>query len=400
MRLKGSLPKMIRRIFLPAVATLLLAGLPCPGGAQDQSQAESSQTDTPPTESNAPAEDSISYWVEQLDHDLYLRREMASKKLTDEGPAAIDALVAVIGTAELEIVERAMGVIREIALSRPPREDGGAWDQLNVLADKGAGRRASCAQAAVDEVREYRAGQARKALKDAGVFVGLDEFAIRAISQPRMIVQIDDGWRGDIESLQWLRWLRGVENARVKGAAVRRDVLDRVTKIPGLKSLAIVDGKLDDATLEPLMKMDRIHSLEFRYVELTEYQAEQVASLPIRVSLNLMGTGIPLAKVESMRSSLPGLQIDHRQGGFLGVTCLDSTSACAINGVLPNSAAEEAGLIKGDVIVRVGDTEVTRFKDLQNAINQHPPGDEIEVKYRRGDKIESVKLHLRRFEES
>jgi len=37
---------------------------------------------------------------------------------------------------------------------------------------------------------------------------------------------------------------------------------------------------------------------------------------------------------------------------------------------------------------------------LQNAINQHPPGDEVEVKYRRGDKIESVKLHLRRFEES
>ncbi len=332
--------------------------------------------------------------------DLYLRREMASTKLTEAGPAAIDDLVKVIRSGDLEVVERAMAVITEIALSRPPDDDGGAWDQLSALATQAAGRRASSAEAAIDEVREHRADQASTALAAAGVFVGMDDFAILAISQPRMVVQIDKNWRGDIESLQWLRWLKGVENARVKGTAVRRDVLERVTEIPGLKSLAIVDGKVDDATLEPLMEMTRINSLEFRYVTLTDDQGDQVASLPIRVSLNLMGTGISPQKVESMRSALPGLQIDHRQGGFLGVTCLDSFDVCAINGVLPDSAAEEAGLIKGDVIVRVGDNEVKRFKDLQNAINQHPPGDEVEVKYRRGGKLESVKLLLRRFEES
>lgn len=349
---------------------------------------------------SGPESKTIAYWVEQLGHDLYLRREMASKKLNDAGPAAIDDLVKAIRTGDLEVVERAMGVITEIAISRPPSDDGGAWDQLNVLATQGAGRRGSSAEAAIDDVREHRAGVARTTLAAAGVFVGMDEFAISAISRPRMIVQIDENWRGDIESLQWLRWLNGVENVRVKGSAVRRDVLERVTEIPGLKSLAIVDAKVDDATLEPLNEMTRIHSLEFRYVPLTDDQGDQIASLPIRVSLNLMGTGVSPQKVESMRSALPGLQIDHRQGGFLGVTCLDSFEVCAINGVLPDSAAEEAGLIKGDVIVRVGDTEVKRFKDLQNVINQHPPGDEVEVKYRRGDKIESVKLHLRRFEES
>ena len=362
--------------------------------------AQSDAKDASPLAKSGQEANTIAYWVEQLGHDLYLRREMASKKLTEAGPAAIDDLVKVIRTGDLEVVERAMAVITEIALSRPPRDDGGAWDQLNLLATQGAGRLASSAEAAIDEVREHRAGEARTTLAAAGVFVGMDEFAISAISQPRMIVQIDESWRGDIQSLQWLRWLNGVENARVKGSAVRRDVLERVTEIPGLKSLAIVDAKVDDATLEPLKEMTRIHSLEFRYVPLTDDQGDQVASLPIRVSLNLMGTGISPQKVESMRSALPGLQIDHRQGGFLGVTCLDSFDVCAINGVLPDSAAEEAGLIKGDVIVRIGDTEVNRFKDLQNAINQHPPGDEVEVKYRRGDKIESVKLHLRRFEES
>ena len=104
-----------------------------------------------------PVAKTIAYWVEQLDHDLYLRREMASTKLADAGPAAIDGLVQVIRDGDLEVVERAMGVIREIALSRPPRDDGGAWDQLNTLAAQSAGRRASSAESAIEEVREHRA---------------------------------------------------------------------------------------------------------------------------------------------------------------------------------------------------------------------------------------------------
>ena len=63
----------------------------------------------------------IAYWVEQLGHDLYLRREMASTKLTEAGPAAIDDLVEAIRSGDLEVVERAMGVITEIALAHPFR---------------------------------------------------------------------------------------------------------------------------------------------------------------------------------------------------------------------------------------------------------------------------------------
>jgi hypothetical protein len=346
------------------------------------------------------SEKTVGYWVEQLGHDRYLRRELASKKLVEAGPAAIAELVEVIRTADLEVIERAIKVITEIALDQPPHEDGGAWDQLNRLAIRGAGRRASSARAAVDEVRAIRAIQARQALAAEGVFVGMDEFAISAISQPRMIVQIDEKWRGDIQSLQWLRWLDGVEGARVKGRAVTRDVLQHICEIPGLKSLAIADCEIDDDTLEPLRTMQRIHSLEFRYVPLSDEHGDLISSMPIRVSLNLMGTGISAQKVASMRSALPGLQIDHKQGGFLGVKCMDSLDACEIDSVLPDSAAEEAGLIKGDVIVRIGDAEIHRFRDLQNEINEHRPGDQVDVSFRRGDKIESVKLRLRKFEET
>ena len=346
--------------------------------------------------------EAIAYWVGQLGHDHYLRREKASEKLLAAGVQAVPSLVSVIRTGDLEVIERATEVLTEIAFYRPPEEDGGAWEQLRLLATQAVGRRAASAKTAVEDIRDYRAEQAREALAAAGIFVGVDEFAVSAISIPRLIVQIDSDWSGDVRALQWLAWLKGVEYARIKGDAAVPEVLSRVVQIPGLQSIAMadVDKGVDDATLDPLLQMTRIDSVDFRYVPLTDQQGDIIATMPIRVSLNLMGTGISEEKVAWMRTLLPGLQIDHRQGGFLGVTCVDGFDVCQINSVVPGGAAERAGLIKGDIVVQIGDAEIGRFKDLQEEIGRHLPGDELEVKFRRGEKIESVTLRLGRFEES
>ena len=127
---------------------------------------------------------SIDYWVSQLGHDHYLRREKATEKLVAAGTDAIPALVQVIRVGDLEVIERATEVLTEIAFSRPPAEDGGSWAQLQQLATQAVGRRASCAKIAVEEIREHRADQAREALSAAGIFVGMDEFAISAITIP------------------------------------------------------------------------------------------------------------------------------------------------------------------------------------------------------------------------
>lgn len=376
-------------IAAPLVAILLVVGslcaIPTPAIGQDVADATGGQT--------------IAYWVEQLASDQYLRRESAAKRLVQVGPDAIDDLVLVLGSGELEVVERAVAIITEIAVSRPPSNDGGAWQKLNELSSGSAGRTASRTESAIEEIRELRATQARTELAKSGIFVGMDEFVIRAISRPMVLVQIDEKWRGNAESLQWLAWLNGVENARIKGPAVTKEVLAAVAKVPGLKSLAIVDGTVSDEALDPLLEMEPLNALEFRYVKLTDQQGDKIASMPIRVSLNLMGTGISAGRVDSMRSAAPGLQIDHRQGGFLGVTCLDGFDVCEISGVVPGSAAEEAGLIKGDIVTALDDTEVTRFKDLQDAINQHVPGDEVTIKFMRGDSKQTTSLKLRRFEE-
>jgi len=281
-------------------------------------------------------------------------------------------------------------------LVRSPADDGGAWDQLSLLASKGTGKMASRAELALSEIRAHRAEQASNALKAAGIFVGLDEFFSRSYGQHRLVVRIDDGWNGDTESLQWLRWLDGIENARIKGKAATREVMNHLIEVPDLKTISIVDATIEEGTLEPLKKLTRIHSLEFRYVDLKDEYGDLLASLPIRVSLELMGTGISPEVVESMRQSLPGLLINHSQGGFLGVRCLDAEDLCEITEVVDGSAAQLAGLMPRDIIVEAGDTEVHRFSDLKNEINRHIPGDEISLKIRRRGELKNLQLKLGR----
>lgn len=396
------------------IATIFLATCLCAEGGLCVGQETGQETDPPgksekepeqrplvlppktrPTTSEQPPE----FWVSQLSHPQFLRRELATKKLVAAGPQAIEAVVEGLEQADLEMIERSLRVLSEIALGRHPDEDGGAWDELQKLSARSAGMRAARSEAAVKLVRKHRSRQAKSALSAAGVFVGVDEFIVRASSNPELMVQLDENWRGDIESLRWLRWLDGVEFARVKGKAVRNDVLQALVQSPDLVTVAIVDSQVDQSIIDPLASMERIDALEFRYVKLTPELCDSIAKLPIRVSLNLMGTGVSLDKVEAMRAALPGLTIDHKQGGFLGVTCFDNFEVCQISGIVPDSAAEAAGLAQGDVIVQIGDAEVRRFRDLQNAINQHLPGDEIEVRFMRGAEAKSVQLRLRRLDE-
>ncbi|TWU26219.1 PDZ domain (Also known as DHR or GLGF) [Novipirellula galeiformis] len=369
-----------------------------PAVAQNEAPADPNTQNEPQTESNATPYNReakpLSYWVEQLNSDQFHRRKLATQQLIDAGSDAVSPLVAALKDGDLETVERAVHALRAIALKQAPNDEGGAWGELQLLRNHGAGSRAALAQAAVEEIHDVRGTQAKEALVRAGVSIGVDEFLVRAISTPQIVVQIDEQWNGDVEPLQWLRWIQSIEYARVKGPAVRADVLRFLVTMPDLKTIAVVEGTVDAETLKPLQEMKHVNSLEFRYVKLTPELGDEIAKIPMRISLNLMGTGISKEKVEALRQQLPGLTIDHRQGGFLGVSCINGFDVCRINEVIAGSAAEKSGLRRGDEIIQIDETEIGKFEDLQNAVNQKMPGDDIQVKFRRGDATETVKLKL------
>ncbi|TWU42587.1 PDZ domain-containing protein [Novipirellula artificiosorum] len=347
-------------------------------------------------EQDAESDPVLRVWVEQLGSEQFHQRKSATAKLIKAGPKAVPALVEAMASADLETIDRAVHCLSEIAMKQSPDNEEGAWGELLRLS-RSAGSRATLSQAAIDEIRDARESQAVIMLARSGVTVGLDLFMVRAVSTPQMVVQIDENWSGELEPLRWLRWIQEIEFARVKGDAIRKEVIERLIEMPKLNTIAIVEGKVDANVIELLQRMQRVNSLEFRYVPLTPEMGDEIVKIPIRVSLNLMGTGIPVAKVEQMRTQLPGLHIDHRQGGFLGVQCYSGFNICRINEVLEGKPAEKAGLLPGDEILGIDDAAVTKFEDLQDAINQKVPGDEVEVLFRRGGVEQTVTLKLGKY---
>ena len=63
-----------------------------------------------------------------------------------------------------------------------------------------------------------------------------------------------------------------------------------------------------------------------------------------------------------------------------------------LDGVTPGSPAEAAGLMAGDVVLRIDDTPIEGLRDLSNALKT--PGDRVTVVYERDGREASVEVEL------
>ena len=72
--------------------------------------------------------------------------------------------------------------------------------------------------------------------------------------------------------------------------------------------------------------------------------------------------------------------------GFLGVVTEESDKGARIQEIIHESAAEKAGLKKGDVITKIDDTKIEDPEDLTKAIRKHKPEEKITVTYLRDNK--------------
>ncbi|MGH2649130.1 MAG: PDZ domain-containing protein, partial [Ginsengibacter sp.] len=79
---------------------------------------------------------------------------------------------------------------------------------------------------------------------------------------------------------------------------------------------------------------------------------------------------------------------------FLGVLTDKSDDGVKITEVVKGSAAEKAGLLKGDVISKLEDKVITSPEDLMDAVRSHKTGDEVKVYYSRDSKKKDVKVKL------
>lgn len=101
------------------------------------------------------------------------------------------------------------------------------------------------------------------------------------------------------------------------------------------------------------------------------------------------------------------LKYGNVQRGYLGITIrsvdgnlarekdLEITRGVYVDSVARNSAAADAGIKTGDVIIEVDGTKVNTASELQEVIARHRPGDDVKIKLNRAGKERELKVKLK-----
>ncbi len=95
-----------------------------------------------------------------------------------------------------------------------------------------------------------------------------------------------------------------------------------------------------------------------------------------------------LLKYGVVQRGVLGISIRSLDGDLAKAKNLDITEGVYVDNVLPESAAANAGMQKGDVIISVDGETISSSPELQEAIATHRPGDKVDVTVnRRGDTV-------------
>ncbi len=101
-----------------------------------------------------------------------------------------------------------------------------------------------------------------------------------------------------------------------------------------------------------------------------------------------IGFAIPSDTVKNIAGQLiKDGKVTKSDRASLGITAQDAVSSSgqpagvAVVAVTPGSAAANAGLVPGDVIVGLNNEKITSMQELQTALAQFPPGTKVTIRY-------------------
>lgn len=79
---------------------------------------------------------------------------------------------------------------------------------------------------------------------------------------------------------------------------------------------------------------------------------------------------------------------------FLGVAPGEDAKDDRIDMIVPGSAAEKAGIQRGDFIVKFGDKPIERYDELPPLVRERKPGDKVAIVVRRGEETVTLTVTL------
>lgn len=114
-------------------------------------------------------------------------------------------------------------------------------------------------------------------------------------------------------------------------------------------------------------------------------------AVPSNITRKIIEDIMEYGNVQRAILGVEGGELNAAVSKELGV---DRSSGFYVNNVTKNSGAQKAGLAKGDIIIKLDETNVTSFADLSGVVNTKRPNDVLKVTYIRNGKAWVVPVTL------
>ncbi|MDP6553507.1 MAG: PDZ domain-containing protein [Pirellulaceae bacterium] len=336
----------------------------------------------------------IEQWVEDLGADQFFLRDAASRKLKAAGAAAVGPVGEALSGRELEVSVRAASILQQLAVSGDFDTERAARKALEKVAELRVTAAARRAQDALDKLPVLRQQRALDVLEHLGARLERqhEETGLPAISD-LIELRIANSWRGTDQDLERLKWLIDVDQITFEGKRVDPKWIRHVEKMPNVSIVKIKRVKINDQTLVHLTKLTRLHFVKLLYVPVTNDGLEHIKNCKQLEKVMLYGTKVNEPGADRLRMAMVA-EVDRRDGAFLGISPSHLGQNWFIRTVTAGSAAENAEIRAGDMIVSYDGQEVADFSQLTALISKHPPGSTVPIGIRRGNLIIEKKITL------
>ncbi|MEO1973088.1 MAG: PDZ domain-containing protein [Pirellulaceae bacterium] len=340
-------------------------------------------------EVSVPSPKAIQAWISELDHDEYDVRVAATEKLVQHPEQAIIALKSRITGGTLEFTIRAIQVLTRIAVSDTAANEQAQLAILNIseLRPTLASR---YARSSLNQISVAARKRSIQNLRDKGAIpIYLEEDVPDSGLQGFMF---GDEWNGQEQDFRLLQFITGIQVLELVGAKVESSWFNYFARIPTLTMLRVRDASLNRQAIEKLNELESLRNLEFKFVRINDASVPSLVKLQQLRTLTLIGTDVTSDGEAVLQTSMTGTQIDRRVGGFLGVLGQAHPIGCLVE-VREKSAAEEAGIKTGDVIVELNGTRIANFEALRDEIKVHPPGAAVKVRVLRAETFQAYHVY-------
>jgi S1-C subfamily serine protease len=101
-----------------------------------------------------------------------------------------------------------------------------------------------------------------------------------------------------------------------------------------------------------------------------------------------------LMKYGKVKRAYLGILLHNITGKFARDNKLQVNQGAYVDSVVKNGAAAKAGILPGDVIVKVNDVQIRQSSELQEVIAEHHPGDKVNVTVNRKGTTKDFNVEL------